>query len=88
MPSAEELTASLKASELAPERVEISDVSDGCGSKFEAIIVSSKFDGMGLLDRQRAVNALLPMGALRETNRAWDKPFALPKMEAPARAHC
>jgi stress-induced morphogen len=27
---------------------EVTDTSDGCGSKFEAIVVSAAFDGMGL----------------------------------------
>lgn len=38
---------------------EITDTSDGCGSKFEAIIVSSKFEGCALLERQRKVNAAI-----------------------------
>ena len=59
MASADALTAKLQASELEPSVVEISDTSDGCGSKFEALIVSSKFDGMGLLERQQAVNAII-----------------------------
>ena len=29
------------------------DVSDGCGAKFEAIIVSDKFEGVALLERHR-----------------------------------
>ena len=61
MPSASELRELLLASELAPSHVEVMDESDGCGSKFTAIIVSTQFDGQGLLDRQRSVNALLPM---------------------------
>ena len=60
MPTADELKAKLLAStQLEPERVEITDTSDGCGSKFEAIIVSAKFDGVPLLERQRLVNAEL-----------------------------
>ena len=42
-----------------PEYFELEDTSDGCGSKFEMIVVAAKFEGMGLLDRQRAVNGCL-----------------------------
>ena len=46
--------------EIAPDVVEITDMSNcGCGEKFEAIIVSTTFDGMGLLDRQRLVNEVI-----------------------------
>ena len=31
----------------------------GCGSKFEAIIVASSFEGMGLLARQQTVNGII-----------------------------
>ncbi|OQS06064.1 hypothetical protein THRCLA_20450 [Thraustotheca clavata] len=34
--------------------VQVEDDSDGCGSKFSVIVVSSLFEGMGLLQRQRA----------------------------------
>ena len=37
----------------------VEDLSDGCGAKIDVLIVSDKFDGMGLLDRQRAVHAAL-----------------------------
>ena len=37
----------------------VEDLSDGCGAKIEVVVVSNKFDGMGLLDRQRAVHAAL-----------------------------
>ena len=59
MPSADDLKAKLLQSALQPIVVEITDTSDGCGSKFEAIVVSASFDGMGLLDRQRAVNDVI-----------------------------
>ena len=52
------LTTKLNASHLEPKFVSIIDTSDGCGSKFEAIIVSAAFEGMQLLERQRAVNDL------------------------------
>ena len=35
------------------------DTSDGCGSKFEAIVVAESFDGVKLLERQRMVNAVI-----------------------------
>ena len=35
------------------------DNSDGCGSKFQVLVVSEKFGGMALLERQRAVFACL-----------------------------
>ena len=38
---------------------EITDTSDGCGAKFEAIIVSSAFNGVQLLERQRMVNEVI-----------------------------
>lgn len=58
--TADDLKAKLGASELAPfEHIELSDTSDGCGSKFEAILVSTKFDGIPLLERQKAVNEVL-----------------------------
>ena len=44
------------AAEFEPSFISMEDTSDGCGSKFKLILVSSKFDGVGLLDRQRSVN--------------------------------
>jgi stress-induced morphogen len=35
------------------------DVSGGCGSSFDVLIVSAKFDGVPLLQRQRSVNTAL-----------------------------
>jgi stress-induced morphogen len=34
-------------------------MSDGCGAKFNALIVSPKFDGLQLLQRHRLVNDVL-----------------------------
>jgi acid stress-induced BolA-like protein IbaG/YrbA len=31
----------------------------GCGAKVDFVIASSKFEGLSLLDRQRAVNAVM-----------------------------
>jgi len=45
--------------ELEADFVEVVDQSDGCGGKFEALIVSSKFEGKKLLARHRLVNAAL-----------------------------
>ena len=59
-PAGDAIQAKLLGSELAPfEHMELKDTSDGCGSKFEAIIVSAKFDGVGLLDRQKKVNEII-----------------------------
>ena len=59
VPTAEGLTAKLQAA-LEPSTIEIKDVSNcGCGSKFEAIIVSDKFEGVKLLERQRMVNDII-----------------------------
>mmetsp|Transcript_22907 Transcript_22907/g.46664 ORF Transcript_22907/g.46664 Transcript_22907/m.46664 type:complete len:90 (+) Transcript_22907:103-372(+) len=44
---------------LATSHVSVVDVSDGCGAKFEAIIVSDKFDGVPLLERHRMVHDAL-----------------------------
>jgi len=59
MPTAEELRTKLQSCALEPVIVEVADTSDGCGSKFEAIVVSTKFEGMPLLERQRAVNEVI-----------------------------
>ena len=45
--------------ELDAEYVEAQDESDGCGAKFSVIVISGKFDGVMLLQRQRMVNAAL-----------------------------
>merc|ERR1712216_484412 len=37
----------------------VTDVSGGCGAKFELIIVSQSFEGVPLLKRQRLVNDTL-----------------------------
>ncbi|GLH04673.1 Alpha-1,3-glucosyltransferase [Gryllus bimaculatus] len=39
--------------------IEVEDLSDGCGAKFNALIVSSKFEGKPLLQRHRLVNSIL-----------------------------
>ena len=50
----EKLTKELQASHCV-----VNDLSDGCGSKFEAVIVSEKFEGKPLLQRHRLVNGIL-----------------------------
>ena len=37
----------------------MNDLSDGCGGKFDAVIVSKKFEGLALLARHRLVNEVL-----------------------------
>lgn len=47
----------LDASSLGPiVHCEISGENDACGAKLEAVIVTAKFDGMPLLQRQKAVH--------------------------------
>ena len=47
----------LEASNLSPIiRCEISGENESCGAKLDAIIVSAKFEGMPLLQRQKAVH--------------------------------
>lgn len=50
----EKLTKELEAS-----YVEVVDQSDGCGGKFDVVIVSPKFSGKPLLARHRLVNSTL-----------------------------
>jgi hypothetical protein len=40
------------AAEFSPEYLTVEDTSDGCGAKFKVIVVTDKFDSVGLLDRQ------------------------------------
>ncbi|ESO11646.1 hypothetical protein HELRODRAFT_71473 [Helobdella robusta] len=46
-------------SSLSAEHVDVEDVSDGCGAKFNAIIVCKDFSGKSLLQRHRMVNAAI-----------------------------
>jgi stress-induced morphogen len=51
---------SLEASQLSPViHCNISGENDSCGAKLEAIIVSAKFEGMPLLQRQKAVHEIV-----------------------------
>ncbi|CAG2172869.1 unnamed protein product [Oppiella nova] len=45
--------------ELQTTHLEVEDMSDGCGAKFNALIVSDKFEGIPLLGRHRMVNQIL-----------------------------
>ncbi|CAF0751797.1 unnamed protein product [Didymodactylos carnosus] len=45
--------------EFEPTYLEIEDISGGCGLKFDATIVSYKFQKVTLLNRQRMVNDVL-----------------------------
>mmetsp|Transcript_45660 Transcript_45660/g.114454 ORF Transcript_45660/g.114454 Transcript_45660/m.114454 type:complete len:84 (-) Transcript_45660:421-672(-) len=44
---------------LEAKHVEAVDLSDGCGAKIDVLVVSDKFEGMKLLERQRAVHEAL-----------------------------
>ena len=54
MASGEDLEKSLKAS-FSPIHLSLEDLSDGCGAKWNAIIVSDKFQGVPLKDRHQMV---------------------------------
>src|SRR5438874_1837118 len=44
---------------LSPSFLQVVDVSDGCGAKFEVVIVSPSFEGKTMLQRHRMVNDCL-----------------------------
>lgn len=52
------IEAKLKAA-FEHEHVAVEDESGGCGSSFRIVVVSPSFDGMPLLERQRAVHSCL-----------------------------
>ncbi|KAH3882862.1 bolA-like protein 2 [Dreissena polymorpha] len=56
--TSQQLEEKLKA-ELQASHLKIVDTSDGCGSKFQAVIVSPQFEGKPLLQRHRLVNTVL-----------------------------
>ena len=58
MPSIQELKDTLEKS-LSLFKLEIQDVSSGCGSSFDLLIVSNDFTGQPLLKRQRVVHDIL-----------------------------
>ncbi|KAI1307563.1 BolA-like protein 2 [Halotydeus destructor] len=45
--------------ELEATHLDIVDVSDGCGAKFDCVIVSPQFAGKPLIARHRLVNSVL-----------------------------
>ncbi|XP_046556848.1 bolA-like protein 2 [Haliotis rubra] len=45
--------------ELATTHLDVVDESDGCGAKFQALIVSPQFEGKPLLQRHRLVNTVI-----------------------------
>jgi len=59
MSSIDAVKAALQSNLQGVRRVEVEDLSDGCGSKFNALIVADSFEGVALLDRQRMVHAAL-----------------------------
>ncbi len=54
----EQLEIKLKE-HLEPVYLKVEDMSDGCGSKYNVLIVSNKFEGQSLLNRQRLVNTII-----------------------------
>ncbi|RWS25514.1 bolA-like protein 2 [Leptotrombidium deliense] len=59
MPFSAEFIKSKLERELSTTHLEVNDVSDGCGAKFDCVIVTDKFDGKPLLQRHRMVNEVL-----------------------------
>jgi len=55
----EDLKSKLESSFEAVEHCEVTDLSDGCGGKFNVVVVTPKFDGVALLARHRLVNKAL-----------------------------
>ncbi|KAI4848556.1 hypothetical protein E4T44_03865 [Aureobasidium sp. EXF-8845] len=47
------------ASELSPTKLEVQDVSGGCGSMYALDIVSAKFKGLSVIKQHRLVNSVL-----------------------------
>ena len=46
-------------SELRPEKLEVQDISGGCGSMYGIEVVSERFRGLSMLKQQRLVNEVL-----------------------------
>lgn len=59
MPIAQKFLEEKLQKELDAEYLAIEDFSDGCGFKFHVLVVSKKFEGMSLIQRQRLVNEIL-----------------------------
>ncbi|KUJ19237.1 bola-like protein [Mollisia scopiformis] len=45
--------------ELEPDKLEVKDVSGGCGSMYAIEVTSERFRGLGMLKQQRLVNGVL-----------------------------
>jgi stress-induced morphogen len=45
--------------ELEPEKLEVQDISGGCGSMYGIEVVSERFRGLSMLRQQRLVNEVL-----------------------------
>jgi stress-induced morphogen len=58
MPSIQDIQDQLEKS-LNLSKLEIQDISSGCGSSFDLLIVSDDFTGLNLLKRQRLIHSIL-----------------------------
>lgn len=82
MVTAEDVKACLAT--LEPVHVAVRDISGGCGSSFEVVVVSPKFDGLPLLQRHGLVNTCLAslMGEIHAvTIKAWTEAVWRSKVE-------
>jgi stress-induced morphogen len=60
MVTADELRSQmLTAPTLSPTKVEVTDISGGCGASFAITVVSPKFANVRLLERHRMIHAVL-----------------------------
>ena len=59
MPVSQDHLENKLKSELEPIFLKVEDMSDGCGAKYNVLVVSKLFEGKGLLQRQRMVNEVL-----------------------------
>lgn len=56
MPVTEEQLAQVIQQNLKTNFLKVEDQSDGCGAKFQVVVISSEFEGVPLLERHRKVN--------------------------------
>lgn len=56
---AEKKIWSLLYNEIAPTKLQVQDISGGCGSMYAIEVVSEKFRGLNMLKQQRLVNKIL-----------------------------
>jgi len=59
MPYTEQYLKDKLSKELDATYVEVVDLTDGCGGKFNCLVVSSQFEGKATLARHRLVNSVL-----------------------------